>query len=194
MAGRGRFSRSPGSAQGRACTLALPRLAETRGAAASINGALCSPRSQMPAPSSPHAERALCVRDQAGEQNHVSLRGQGPVPPRAGCEAWGRQREAARASGQRGQESGPRAEGQTHVASSGLLWPRLRRAGTKSCLVMNRPSGSSGRELPAPSPGLAAEARQRVAPTRPRRRKVPLPRLPHGRLPRSATAASTQGG
>lgn len=57
----------PSSVHSCACTPALPRLTETRGAAASINGALCSLRSQMPSPSSPCAERALCVlcvRDQ----------------------------------------------------------------------------------------------------------------------------------
>lgn len=54
----------PSSVHSCACTPALPQLTETHGAAASINGTLCSLHSQMPSPSSPHAERALCVHDQ----------------------------------------------------------------------------------------------------------------------------------
>ncbi|EOA95500.1 hypothetical protein Anapl_10067 [Anas platyrhynchos] len=56
-----------------------PRLAETLGAVAGIKGALCSLRSQLPAPSSPHAERALCERD---GNNTTALCGERGCPER----------------------------------------------------------------------------------------------------------------
>lgn len=54
----------PSSVHSCACTLALSWLTETHGALVSINRGLCFLCSQMPSPSSPQAERALCVHDQ----------------------------------------------------------------------------------------------------------------------------------
>lgn len=96
-----------------------PRLAETLGAVAGIKGALCSLRSQLPAPSSPHAERALCERD---GNNTTALCGERGCPARGGRLGDGARRRV------HGQETGTRAEGRVWApvwapqGSCGSVW------------------------------------------------------------------------
>lgn len=94
--GQGRFSSRTAAAPAQWHSSALPWLTETHGAAASINGALCSLRSQMPSPSSPHAERVLCVHNQPlgssepGNKTPSLSPGRAWCPPSQGA-GWGQQ-------------------------------------------------------------------------------------------------------
>jgi len=130
-------------------TLALPQLTETRRAAASINGALCSLLSQMPSPSSPHAERALCVHHQPRGRSKPGNKTTSLSPGRDWCPPAGervgdssaRQRvKAASLARTPGKSQGRR----THV-SSPRVCPWL-------CPAATLP-GDRGPALPAPSPG-----------------------------------------
>lgn len=79
----------PSSVHSCACTPALPRLTETRGAAGSINRTFCSLHSQMPPPSSPHAERALCVHDQPLGQSELGNKTPSLSPGNNWCPPFG---------------------------------------------------------------------------------------------------------
>lgn len=95
-AGQGRFSSCTAAAPAQWHSSALPWLTETPGAAASINGALCSLRSQMPSPSPPHAERVLCVHNQPLGRSELGNKTPSLSPGRDWCppgrgEGWGQQ-------------------------------------------------------------------------------------------------------
>lgn len=128
-----------------------PQLAETLGAVAGIKGALCSLRSQLPAPSSPHAERALCERD---GNNTTALCGERGCPERGGRLGDGARRCV---HGQEmGKEPAPRS-----------LW---------SCQLGRLSTGQEEEAEPAPSPAPAPshpQLRSRPSGSPPR----PLPGL-----------------
>lgn len=107
-----------------------PRLAETLGAVAGIKGALCSLRSQLPAPSSPHAERALCERD---GNNTTALCGEQGCPERGGRLGDGARRCV------HGQEVGKEP-------APGSLW---------SCQLGRLSTGQEEEAGPAPAPSPA---------------------------------------
>lgn len=123
--GQGRFSSCTAAAPAQWPSSALPWLTETHGAAASINWALCSLRSQMPSPSSPHAERVLCVHNQPLGRSELGNKTPSLSPGRDWCppgrgERWGQQVRASVRGVCKARLPG-KPEGQrTRVASSGV--------------------------------------------------------------------------
>lgn len=128
--GHGRFSSCTAAAPAPWHSPALPWLTETHGAAASINGALCSLRSQMPSPSSPRAERVLCVhnqplgRSELGNKTPSLCPGRDCCPP-AGLRAGDSKCEVVCESGQQVQGAG---QGRGPKDTCGLIRCALGRA------------------------------------------------------------------
>lgn len=142
--------------------LGLALADRTHGAAASINGALCSRRSQMPSPSSPHAERVLCVHNQPlsspgvswGTKHHLFPLAETGAP-RLGS---GLGTASARAAS-KGRVPGKSESQRTHVASSGvpLAMPRCHPTrGHRTCPHSSFPGH------PAPSRSCLRKDRARL--------------------------------